>query len=223
MKQRQITLLGFLLLLFTQTTWAEFRTWNITGKGSIQAELISERYGLLTLRTSRRKTFKVPMRNLSSTDLTYLKTTFPLTVKVARSTTTKRYSNGQFFSKNDLIFWDKITVTQTSKISPSQELKATYFVIGKRAIENKFVVIDQTIRRVKLGTSRPFTFWNDYRMSPDHEVLFDVKPYGYLLVITDKAGKVIAVESNRKTFTQKYKNFLKAKTGTWLSSKFVII
>ena len=223
MKQLQITLLGFLLLSFTQTTWAEFRTWNITGQGSVRAELVSEKYGLLTLKTSSKKTIRVSMRNLSSDDLAYLKTTFPLTLKVALLTTKERYNEGRYFSRNDLIFRDKITITQTSKISLSKELNITFFVIGKRARENKFVVLDKTMKKFRLSTLKPYILTNDYRMFPDHDVFFDVKRYGYLLLITDKAGRVIAVKSDRDVFAEKYKSFLKANRKTWLTSKLVII
>ena len=223
MKQRQIALLGFLLLSFTQTTWAKFRTWNITGQGSVRAEFVSEKTGLLILKISRKKTIRVSMRNLSSDDLAYLKTTFPLTLKVALLTTKERYNEGRYFSRNDLIFRDKITITQTSKISLSEELTATFFVIGRKSRENKFVVLDKTIKKFRLSTSKPFTIWNGYRMFPDHDVLFDVKRYGYLLLITDKAGKVISAESDRDVFAEKYKSFLKANRRTWLTSKLVII
>ena len=223
MKRLKIIPLGCSLFLITQIVFAEFRTWNINGQGAIQAEVVSEKSGLLTLKTSSKKMITVLMRNLSSGDLDYLKTAFPLTLKVALSTTKERYNNGRYFSKNDLIFWDKITITQTSKISLPEELKITFFVIGKRARENKFVVLDKIIKKFELNTLKPYVLTNGYRIFPDHDVLFDVKRYGYLLLITNKDGKVISVNSDRDIFIEKYKTLLKTEKRTWLTSKLIII
>jgi len=214
---------GFFLLLYVQATLAAPRIWNIKNSAPIQATFISEQSGIITLRTPSRKTVQVLFSSLSDSDISYLKTTFPLQLQTTFSKTKIRQNNGRFFSRNSLNIYNKVFITQTSKVSFNDDFYISFFIIGKYAQKNQFFVIDKISKKTKLRRTRPITLISTYHTSPNDPLLSEIKQFGYLLLITNKNGDVISIQSDRKRFIEQYKKIVKANKGNRLDQKFTVL
>jgi len=215
--------LGFFLLLCAQTTLAAPRIWNIKNSDPVQADFISEQSGIITLKTTSKKTLRISLSSLSDSDITYLRKTFPLKMQVTFSKTKIRQNNGQFFSQNNLNIYNKAIITQTSKVSFNDDFYISYFIIGKYARKNQFLVMDHLSKKTKISQTRPVTLISSYHTSPDDALLSEVKQFGYLLLITNKNGDIISIQSDRKHFIEQYKKIIKTNKGNRLDQKFTVL
>jgi hypothetical protein len=201
---------------------AEQRVWTLADGTTFEAELVKIFAVEVAFKNSRGKIKKIPLELFSPESRTLIELEHPPTLafEVIKDRDTKVFPSGY----SDLTQRPReernhygIRIKQTSTGNYNHELFLELFIIGRERLGNKFILFDHQTASFFLNKEndkefelrdgrevvlRNYTVMNDPRGE---------KYYGYLVIVRDVRGEVIAKNNshdwlfeNRKTLSERY-------------------
>jgi len=222
MKTKKWLLLSW-VALFTVSGWAEYRIWTGVNGSSVEAEFVKQIPDSVYLKTRNGKTKKIPIKKLSETDQKYIEQhqlpKLKLAVHPNLDRTNKAKRRRRQIKKESFSF--EIRIEKTSSIPYTLPLTGELFVIGQIDNSDSFVILqNQSISFSFKGKEREKKF-EAARVKLNHTKK-GRKPeyYGYIVVIRDELGNLVAVKTNRAIFEKNIAFFKGIKTGRKFDNKF---
>ena len=209
------------------------RTWSMRDGRTIEAEYVNTFAGKVVLKNAKGKTYKIPPERLSDGDLIYseLACSPDLDINFLKNFTQVGFSGGFY----DVASWERppdsrghygVQVKQTSPGAYNHELQVEIFVVGRqRSRPNaRYILLDH--QKTAFTPSAEEDRFYEFR-SPREVVLenYTIKYYatdhgekysGYLVMVTDERGVMIAVESSAKWLLENLENLKKLSVGNYM-------
>lgn len=207
---------GFLFLIGA-SVWcgclcAEARTWTSTGGETFEGELIVVIGDKAVIRNPNGDELKIPLTRFSKDDLTFMELENPPTFKIDVSRKSeqhrwpqkyKTYEAWELPPTFDYVFTTKLK--QMSAGSYGKELHVQVFVIGEEVNGDNYILLDRMESTFTPSQQKDLS----YQFSSRKVRLFNYEFYldggkrgqkygGFLVIITDSRGKVIAQKTPKK-------------------------
>ena len=214
-------IVGIFISGFLTSSFAEYRTWKDRSGNSIDAEFVSMASGRVVLRNRAKKILKIPKIKLSEADLKYLATKIPPKIDLKFSKKQVRRLATEYWDESDVKLTCKVEITKKSKMQYDGELKAYLVAIGKDIRSKHYIILtkDSTSFYFK-GPAKFVMEGSSFTMHEDRDLKTGTNYSGFLVVVKDADGNVIAIKSSRGEFKKNYKKILKMGKGTRFSRKF---
>ena len=211
------------LLLSAGFATAETRVWTMADGRTFEAEFVSLAVGKVLLRNAKGKEIKLSLKQLSEGDrkLIQLETPPAVDISFSRKSEQRMYTPDLFNSALPSTFYTTFSasVKQTSSGSYDHELKAEFFAIGAEVHGDNYVLLDRHEHRFVLTNEnqRSIKFKGKTVQVTDY-VIDDRfhrgrKYVGYLVVITDPRGKIIAHKTPKKWLFENLENLKEVPLG----------
>ena len=208
----------FVLIFFTGLiVWAEPRVWTLVDETTFEAELVTVFPKEATFRTAKGKVLKIPIERLSPESLTQMELDNPPTLSI-----------GIIKDRNAVVFRGGITmkttrppevrchygmrIRQTSRGDYSRVLHAEMFVIGHERYGDKYILMDRQNASFFLTKENK----KEFEFRSEREVVLQnfyvqkevrgEKYYGYLIIVKDVRGDIIAVDSSHNWLFENLEN-----------------
>jgi hypothetical protein len=225
------TILTVALLALSLTCRAEYRTWKDNEGRKIQAELIQNVDGSVSLRTEQKKLLHVSISTLSAADQEYVLSLTPphfdIDVQELTDTHSSAFDIGDGDDRrgddNDANILNrqteiKATLTKESMRAYKGTMSAELYVIGSKSISQEFVLINKTVVKVSfekdMDNKFVFTSGNvDFR-ELEAGASYGMQYAGYLLVMLDGSGKVFEEKSNHSELKEHMAMIRKLSQGS---------
>jgi len=215
MKKAGMIALGLLVVLTSQQVAAEVRTWTGSNGSRLEADFVKEVAGKVVLRSTAGKELRVPRSYLAKEDIEYLDLNTPPRAAIVSTVKVSEVELEDDLSAD--VVKSKISIRKTSSPPYSLPVTATLFLIGVVGCNENYVVLERCKSDLR--------FTSENRNQPNLEVpafrLYDInfegvigiEYEGYLVVVTDPNGIVLAVESNRTAIEKNGIKLLQCKVG----------
>ncbi len=232
---KKSSLVVFVVFLGLITASAEMRIWTSKKGDTIEAEYVNIIGSKIVLKTSAGKQLKVPMSGLCQADMDYLASAIPpkmkLTVDVDKdrdtlSSYSSTYGTYNYEEKAETIKCE-VEIVKTSREPCNRDLVGHLYVIGKQEGGDlrKLLSIDK--QEFSFRKSKEFKFRSQPVTVEYSRGSYTTKRgsryEGYILVVEDKEGKVLAIESSQGTYEKHLHKIKKAKKGNQLDRDFDVI
>ena len=167
--------------------------------------------GNALLEDEQRQQRKIPLAQLSAEDVEFIVLSNPPELKISfvKQSNQRLIPEGPEISVNppkvlDYVF--SVEVAQVSSIEYNHELKIEYFAIGDECNGNNFILLDRQKSRFTPSEENQ----RSHKIQGDTVALMETVAYfgrgetrgrkygGYLVVVTDERGRIIAHESSNK-------------------------
>jgi len=210
---RKIVVIGWVLVVVLQSTFAEYRIWKDKKGHSIEAEFVCERSGLVMIKKRDGKILKLPKGKLSDADQKYLASEIPPKVELIFSKNQDRRNQSDSYAVVDMEC--KVTVKKKSKAVYDESLQIILLVIGRDKREKRYIMMDRAEAKFDFKQSKIFLLEGKrFRMEEyRYDNNYGTEYVGFLVVVLDKNNTVIEVKSNRKEFAAGVDLLLKIKKG----------
>ena len=210
----------FCLVLGGHTALAEPRVWAMANGKTVEAEFVSLIGGNVSLKSSKGKLHKIPEDQFSAEDLNYIQLQMPpqLDLSFSKSSKQRIFPDSLSDLPRSLYFDFVAKINQTSTRQYDQELVAELFCIGKEIYGGKGILVAYQKSSFFLSEGSKSTF----ELSSNTVELIDMiigdqhrgtKFKGYLIVITDPRGEVIAYKTSTEDFFRNLENLRKVPVG----------
>ena len=208
-----ITLTTLALLVSLQAT-AELRTWTDSRGNTIEAELIENMHGEITLQKVDGKESHIDISDLSANDQKYVLKNSPPKIDISVSAVTDRKNKGfSFEDPNDSNYdrdvqvqtsttFYKATLKRSGSIPYDRPIQAELYVIGFKKQAEEFVVLSKTIKTFTFGQGEvedEFVFTSDPITTKNLQGGREkgIEYHGNLLVLVDDKGHVFSAKGSR--------------------------
>lgn len=201
------------LMLVGSSFAADTRVWTLSNGKSIEAELISVIGGKVSLKNLRGKVVKVPEAELSEGDINYIELNTPPDLDLSFSKTSKVrvFPDSLSDLPSSQFFQFKAIVKQKSSQSYNHDLQIEFFVIGEEKAGDRFILLDYQKENFRLSDGSRSVYELSSRKV--ELIAFEMNGQnrgdvyrGYMIVITDSRGEVIAYTSKREDWYQNIDN-----------------
>lgn len=205
MKKQILIVLSAVTFMQIAAHGAETRGWTLTNGKTVEAEFMTIIGGKVSLKTLKGKTVKIPANELSPADIEYIELNTPPKLDLSLSKSSKARVFPDTLS-NEIPTSDyyqfKAVIKQKSNNNYRFDLTAELFVIGREKIGDKHTLLDYQKEEFRLdnGSSSVFEL-------PSREVemmqyvqngqLMGEEYAGYMIIVTDARGEVIAHVTKR--------------------------
>jgi len=202
---------------------AEFRIWTGVTGSSIEAEFVKQIPGFVYLKMRDGKIKKISIKKLSKVDQKYIEQHQPPKLKIVVHPNLDRTNQARRrwrqIQKESFSF--EIKIEKTSSVPYTLPLTGELFVVGQIDSIDSFVILqNQSIsfsfngkeREKRFKAARVDLNRTNKGRRPEY--------YGYIVVIRDELGNVVAVKTNRAIFEKNLAFFKGIKTGRKFDSKF---
>jgi len=231
----------YLILLFflAVSVFAEQRKWNTLSGKTITAEYVTVMGKKVILKTKTNQVIRLPFAKLSKQDQEYIELKNPPRLKIQLSKTTKQ----RIFPQN--IYEDErpkaqyatffVKIKQISTHNYPHKMTAEYFAIGKEINGSKKILLGRGKYTFKLNgygstfSRQGITFElpkyhlkvKNAKRAEDEEWLpfRGIRYSGYIIVVKDKTGKIIAYKTTSKRYFLYLKNLQKLYQGVFFDPK----
>ena len=211
----------------------KMRTWTFANDRTIEAEYINTFSGKAVLKTAKGKMHRVPLEKLSAEDLEYTELANPpvLNIDFLKGLNQKSYSGGFY----DVANWQRypdtrgffgVRLKQTSAGEYNHELQVEMFAIGRqrKRVGAKYILLDRQTTGFTPSEEdqRTYEFRSSKLVVLDNYVEKHYKSEhgekysGYLVVVTDSRGEMIAVKSSSQWLIDNLENLKKLSTGNYM-------
>jgi hypothetical protein len=222
------------LILFTWTgslmAVSELRTWTMADGKTVEAKYKSLVGKNAILENSKGKLVKVPLSQFSEADREFIELENPPDFRITfrKKSAQKQYSDR--FSTAGLpsvqIYTFGGRVEKRSAGSYPYELTVEFFAIAaQRHYNNKFILADRQSSTFTLSKENDYTFefLSPVTRELEEYVIRDTPPRGekydgYLVVVYDKRGKVIASKTPNKWLFDNLENLKKLSPGNYMDT-----
>ena len=179
---------------------AEVRTWRSRSGKSIEAEYVGMLRDKIILKTTSGVEKRIPIDAFSKSDREYIQNLKPPRLKLDLDKGLRRKSNSSRYTEE---FQFEITVTEEFAQSYTKALNLEFFIIGKVAAYNSYVLLDK----------KNDTFYIEGRTGKEHRfrgrrVSNDYNEYSpvfnnYIIILSTENGHIIDVKGK-----EGYKKYL---------------
>lgn len=216
--QRMKLKLQIILLMFflSQITFGEFRVWSDRNGHTLEAEFVSESAGKIVIKTKEGVCLKVPKEKLSDADQKYLESAIPPEIDIAFSKNQDRFYDGYMVDMTC-----KIVIKKTSQFKYTGKLTAILLVVGRDQRYKIYSILEKAKDDFDFKESDEFVLQTkSFRMYQDSSISSGTVYTGFLAVVMDEKGNVIAEKSNRKEFIKNRDKLILLKKGSKMDRKF---
>lgn len=231
---------GIMIILLLGMSWAlslhaETRIWTSTKGDSIEAEYVKMFAGKVILKTAEGKQLKVPVSGLCSADKAWLANAIPPKIKITVDTDKDRDTLDSYSSEYGTYNYEKKAETtkctavlkQTNKEPSNREFIARMYVIGKQTNRDLREVISYAEHEFSFKSSKTTQFKTapvtvEYTKS-NYAQNRGARYEGFLVLVEDKEGNIVAVESSQTSYEKNAHKFKAAKKGTEFDNDFDIM
>jgi hypothetical protein len=212
-----------------EATEDQTRIWTLADGRTLEAEFANVSGGNVVLKNAQDKTLKVPLRKLSDGDIEYVELARPPTIaiNILKDLYTVTYSGGFY----DHDFWYRhpeqhgnfgVQLKQTSTGGYNHELMVEMFIVGQQLEGNKYLLLDrQAFSFNPAEENRFYEFRSEHKVEmqnyPDWWGLWihGEKYASYLVMVTDKRGRMIAVKSPNKWLIENVEQLQQLRVGNY--------
>lgn len=233
-QQLKIGMSKFLSILFVvhlcAGTYAETRIWSLVTGESVEAEYVNQALGNVYLKSQDGRQIAVPMEQLSQADRVFLELENPPVLRVNFKHKSNQllgyYKSTPFLnrippSRFEHMF--KVEVQKTSREPYNHPLHLVYFAIGRQLQDrDKYILMEKKESDFSLGKSSGYSF--EMEGSPVSVIEYEDRGKvgrdyaGYLVVVTDSRGKVIAHNGSSKWLFNNYERLKERKVGDFMDN-----
>jgi hypothetical protein len=218
------TITLFLGVLLCSSALAEMHVWTFKDGNSLEAEFVAYSGGQISLKNSKGKIVKIPISQFGEEDLKFIELLNPPTLDLAVTKTTEQrvYPPTEPDSDSELprtSFYEfTAKIKQTSTKIYNQELTAELFVIGKENNGDKNILYCYQKEPIHLTDgSKSYIEFKTTRITITEYVLYGQlrgEAYdGYMLLISDERGEIIASSATRDQWLDIADNLRKLPVG----------
>lgn len=216
--------------------FAEMREWTDKKGNKIEAEFNGVKDKKIVLVNEDGKEYRVPLENFSNKDLEYLQGKVPdslfkrvlpkaaepprLEIDFKKITDTGSTDDDSSYRNIDMV--TKVAIAKKSAEPYTGKLKAQLFVIGFNKDEDRYIMLDTKEHEFNFKSEDEISFEGahfiirEYMYDDDYSTQYE----GYLVVILDEQGRVLAKRSNSSTFEKNYSKLSKFEKGSYFNKKF---
>ena len=208
----------------------KMRRWTLTDGHTMEAEFINIFGGKVVLKNAKGKIYKLPKERLSAEDIEYAELASPPDIDINFLNTFKQesFSGGWYDVEAN---WARppedwghygVQLKQTSSGVYNHELQVELFAIGKQWRRSKYVLLDRQAATFNPGEKedRFFEFRSPRKvviaLDEYYEKTYGEKYYGYLVMVTDARGEMIALKSSHKWMPRMLENLKKLSVGNFM-------
>lgn len=203
-----------LAILLAHSAAAEMRTWTDVRGNKIEAEMLENMNGQITLVRAKGGEAHISISNLSAADQKYVLVNSPPKIEISVSEVTDRKNQGFSFedsedSNNDIDVQVqtssshyKATLKKSGTIPYGKPIQAELYVFGYKSQDDAFVLMSKTIKKFTFDQgdikdkyvfeSNPVT-----TKSLQGNRKAGTKYHGNLLVLVDEKGRVFNAKGSR--------------------------
>lgn len=204
----------------------KMRLWSLRNGKTLEAEFVALIGGKVTLRTPRGKQVKLAENQFSEADLNYVDLLNPpkLNLNFAKTTRQRIFPDTLWVGDDGVpsaLYYDfKVTISQKSPRLYPHELTAEYFAVAKEIDGDKRILLDYQKKPFRLaGGSRSVVKMtgktvelSDYFVGGFHR---GEKYKGFLIVVTDSRGAIIAHKASSENLFENLENLRKVPVGKY--------
>ncbi len=229
MKFTNYALITILLPLFSSIAAAELRTWTDSRGNTIEAELVENMHGHITLLRDNGKEAHISISDLSAADQKYVLKNSPPKIEISVSEVTSRKNKGFSFENPNNSAYDrdvqvqttssryKVTLKKSGTIPYDKAIQAELYVFGYKKQTDEFVLLDKTINKFSFNeeTKNKFVFESDQITTRDLQGGREAgtEYHGNLVVLVDHKGRVFNQQGSRSRMQEHTAFIRKLKEG----------
>ncbi len=199
------------------------RKWTLTNGRTREAEFLTVAGGNAVLKNTRGKQMKIPLDNLSEADRSYISLAVPPDLDINFSKTTKPRKFGDTNSGDEppvkgSFYTFSTQIRKTSTQPYDHGLTAEYFAVGNEVGGDKNILLEYQRTDFALTEENNNAF--EFGGRPVELLNYEYNGQrrgqrygGFLVVVTDSRGKVIAHESPSKNLYRNLENLRKLRVG----------
>lgn len=218
--------IGLALLMGALLARAEMRTWTSIKGDAIEAEYVKVHGSNVILKTSEGRVLRVPVDGLCVGDKKYLARIIPPEINIEVNVdvdNNAEYSGSNYARKTESIKCS-IELTKTNKEPSDCELTVRIYVFAKKERADLRWLISHEEHSINFMAGKVVQF----RTSPasvqhiksgysnDQGFRYE----GYLVLIEDDKGRVLAMESNKEKYEKNRNKLKSAKKGAQFDRDF---
>lgn len=201
---------------------AESRVWTLANGRTFEAEFMTVIGGEVSLKNPKGKLIKVPEKKFSEADLKFIQLEMPpqLDINFSKKSKQRIFPFSLSALPNSSYFDFGVTIKQLSTKPYDQELKAEYFAIGDEAAGDLHILLDYQTRNFFLTKENNRTV--EFSGETVELLVYELntqkrgkKFRGYLVLITDARGKIIAHKATSKFFYENLENLRTVPIGKY--------
>jgi len=203
---------------------SEMRVWTLKGGRTLEAEFVSLIGVKVVLRNAAGKIRKVPIKELSDENRTYVEMACPpvFNINFSRKDRQQIFS-GRYPRPSENQGSYGVRFKQISAGVYNHELQAEMFVVGQQnsKLTGKYILLDrqQTAFTPTKENQRFHEFYSDRTVVLTGGIRQGVDYQGYLVTLTDARGETIAVETSHQWLADNLENLKELKVGNYFNKK----
>lgn len=217
MKHTLITLA--LVCSCAATSMAEVRAWTLNSGKTVEAEFIALIGGEISLKTIKGKLIKIPENDMSPDDMTHIELQMPptLDIKFTKLAEPRVYPPILYWDDGEpprsLYYTFSTQIKQTSANPYDHQLTAEIFVMAVEADGGKNILLDRRTESFHLTVENKRVV--NIQGAEDLMLTNYIAPggkrrgekyAGYMIVVTDSRGEVVAHKATREWWYEKIDN-----------------
>jgi hypothetical protein len=212
------------MIAICAVVYAEPRIWTLKSGKTLEAELVSMMGGKVSLKTNRGKLIKVPESEMSLEDITFIELYNPPNLELGASRTTKQRVFPDSFGELPSAVYNDVTavVKQKSTRPYKHPLTIEFFVVGEEKSGDKYILLDYKKEEFRLEEGSKSVFklpsktieLTEYTMNGQ---LLGQLYEGYMIVISDSRGEVIAHKAKTQKWYESIENLRKLPVGKYFN------
>ena len=233
-QQLRIGMSKFLSILFVihlcTGAYAETRIWSLVSGESVEAEYVNLALNKVFLKTPDGKQITVPREQLSEADRVFLELENPpillVNFKHKSNQLLGYYKSTPFLNRFPPVRFEhmfKVEVQKTSTESYNHPLHVVYFAIGRQLQDrDKYILMEKKESEFSLGNPSGDSF--EMAGSPVSVIKYEDRGRvgrdyaGYLVVVTDSRGKIIAHNESSNWLFNNYERLKQRKVGDFMDN-----
>jgi hypothetical protein len=229
MKKLNRATIAIITALIVSRTQAEQRTWTDTYGNTVEAELVDNHNGVVTLMNAAGKEAQLSISELSAGDQKYVLVNTPPKISIKVNKVTNRQNQGFSFENPNNSDYDRDVQVQTTSrsfrvtlekgsIPYNKPITAEIYVVGFRKAAEQFVLLSKTVKPVDFDqpdSKNKFSFVSEESKTKTLQGGRDagVEFHGYLVVLVDDKGRVFETRASRSRMEQHAALIRKAEIG----------
>ncbi|MDF7825817.1 SHD1 domain-containing protein [Pontiellaceae bacterium B12227] len=229
-----IIMTAMLSTLLTSIAEAELRTWTDSRGNTIEAELLENMNGQVTLKKADGNETHISISNLSADDQKYVLVNSPPKIEISVSEMTDRKNQGFSFENENDSSADtdyqvqttsssyKVTLKKSGTIPYREPINAELYVFGYIKQDDAFVLLNKTVKKFTFNegdTKDKFVFTSDPVTTKNLQGNRSkgTAYHGNMVVLVDHKGRVFNTKGSRARMQEFTALIRKMKSGQVVS------
>jgi hypothetical protein len=221
MKIKTILITSCLALICAASS-ADTRVWTLTNGKTIEAELLSVIGGKVALKTLRGKLVKLPEGQFVEDDMRYIELQMPpkLDLTFAKKSKIRTFPDSNSDLPRSQYYDFSARIKQLSTRPYKHDLTVEFFVIGEEKNGDKHILLEYIKENLRLEEGSGSQFMISSRTVELMEFVANGELRGetytgYLIMVTDSRGEVIAHKTKKEEWFNQVENLRKVPVGKY--------